>query len=59
MKPYTTTGNNGNEEDLRSNWRGNRFYAGNKNYHRKVADRACKKQYRAQLKQSILKELED
>ena len=53
MKPYTNTGENNCQEDLRANWRGN------KNYHRKVADRPHKKIFRSRLKASLRDEIED
>lgn len=47
MKPYTITSEVNDQESLRANWRGNN------NYHRKVKDRANKKQYRQRLKRKL------
>jgi len=49
MKHYTTTGDCNTQEDLRANWRRN------KNYRRKVADRAGKKRFRSRLKRDLAK----
>ena len=50
MKPYTRTGENNQEEDLRANWRMN----GNR--HCKYRDRINKKSYRQVLKRRLKKE---
>jgi hypothetical protein len=55
MKPYTTTGERNDEEDLRRNWRRSGNYNNGGNYRPKNADRANKKTHRARMKRDLRK----
>jgi len=54
MKPYTVTGDNNTEEDLRKNWR-----RGSKHYRRKKASRVYKKSFRQKDKGRLLVEIKE
>jgi hypothetical protein len=57
MTPYTVINRCRYNEALRKNWRGNNFYPGNKNYHRKRKSRIYKKIHRQIMKNIINKEM--